>query len=455
MSSARDSDLALSASGLAPKRELFAWAMYDFANSGYTTVVLTAIYSVYFVAAIATTDSSSPGQAELLWTITISLAYFLVLLSAPILGAIADYRAGKKRYLAITTIICVAATLALGWVGPGQIVLAMTFMIIGTTAFALGEGLISAFLPEIAVPAHMGRISGYAWTLGYLGGLVVLFWCLAYVSWAQGQGQLATQYVPVTLWITAASFALAALPTFLWLRERAQPANGRDRPHRVGGRDGGRNYISIGFDRVRQTLRHARQYQDLFRFLTAMAVFYCGIYTVIVLAAVYAKQVMGFDTRETITLILIVNITAAAGAFAFGWVQDKLGSIRTLYLTMLIWIAALLLAFAVRDRGDFWLVANLVGIALGSSQSAGRALVGQLAPAGRSAEFFGLWALAGKLAAIVGPLSYGLITYLTQGNHRAAMLSTTSYFILGLLLLTRINERRGRAAAQGRMTPKS
>jgi len=237
--------------------------------------------------------------------------------------------------------------------------------------------------------------------------------------------------------ITAGAFALAALPTFIWLRERAVAA-----PLAAG-----ESYMHIGFARLRYTFAHVHHYRDLFRFLITLAVFYSGIYTVVVLAAVYAQEVMGFSTQDSIIMILVVNITAALGALGFGYLQDRLGSVRTLALTLLVWITALVIAFFADTRLEFWLAANLIGIALGSSQSAGRALVGQFSPPQRSAEFFGLWALAGKVAAIVGPLSYGLVTYVTEGDHRTAILSTTTFFVVGLLLLLTVNERRGRLAA--------
>ena len=157
---------------------------------------------------------------------------------------------------------------------------------------------------------------------------------------------------------------------------------------------------------------------------------------------------MGFSTQDTIAMILVVNVTAAIGAFVFGWLQDQMGSVKTLAFTLLIWIVALVIAYFNTDRAVFWLVANLIGLALGSSQSAGRALIGQFSPPGRSAEFFGLWGLAVKLAAIIGPFSYGLITFISQGNHRLALLSTTAFFVLGLMLLVTVNETRGRQAAE-------
>ncbi len=422
---------------MVPRREVLAWAMYDFANSGYTTVVLTAVFNAYFVGVVAGNGADKSGAATLLWTMAMAVTNLFVLISAPVLGAIADHGAHKKRFLAFTTVGCVLFTALLGSVGRGDVALGMTCVILATFMFASGENFIAAFLPEIASQKDMGRVSGYGWSLGYLGGLLVLGLCLAYIQWAQGRGAVAEQFVPVTMWITAAMFALAALPTFIWLRERAVPL--RLAP--------GENYFLIGFTRVRHTLAHARHYRDLFRFLVTLAVYYCGINTVVVLAAIYAQEVMGFTMQENIILILVVNVTAAVGALLFGLVQDRIGSVRTLAITLAVWVAALVLAFFIETRAGFWVVANLVGLALGSSQSAGRALVGQFSPPARSAEFFGLWGLAGKLAAVIGPLVYGLVTFLTHGNHRMALLSTAGFFIVGLLLLLTVNERRGRAAA--------
>jgi len=418
------------------RREIFAWAMYDFANSGYTTVVLTAVFNAYFVGVVAGAPETK-GIATLLWTVAMAITNTLVLLTAPVLGAVADHGAHKKRFLAATTIGCVIFTAMLGLVGPGDIVLAMTLVIVATFMFSTGEDFVAAFLPEISNERNIGRISGYGWSLGYVGGLLVLAACLGYIEWARAHERPASEYVPVALWITAAIFAVAALPTFLWLRERARP---QPLPP-------GESYLRLGFRRVGHTLRHARHYKDLFRFLATLAVYYCGVNAVVVLTAVYAQEVMGFTMRDNIVLILVANVAAAIGAFGFGSLQDRLGSVRTLAITLAIWTAALISAYFVDTRAGFWVVANMVGLALGAVQSAGRALVGQFSPPGRAAEFFGLWGLAGKLAAVIGPLSYGLITYLSGGNHRLALLGTSAFFVAGLLMLTSVDERRGRAAA--------
>lgn len=417
-------------------RELWAWALYDFANSGYTTVVLTTIYSAYFVAVIAGGAGLPAGVDTLLWTVAVALANGCVLVSAPVLGAIADYRASKKRFLLITTVGCVTATAALALVGPGQVVAGMLLVVLSAVAFASGENLIAAFLPEIAPPERMGRVSGYGWGLGYAGGLLTLGFCLAYISWASDLGLPATHYVPVTLLVTAGIFALAAAPTFLWLRERAQP---RPLPP-------GLSYLRAGFGQVRTTLGHAAQLPDLFRFLGCLALYQAGVATVVVIAAIYAQEVMGFDSQELIVLVMVVNLTAAVGAFAFGFAQDRFGSVPSLAVGLLVWVTAITVTYFADSEADVWLAGNLMGLAMGATQAGGRALIGQFTPASRSAEFFGLWGLANRAAAILGPISYGAINGLSGGNHRLALLSTLSFFVLGLLVLATVNEGRGKAA---------
>jgi len=426
--------------GAAGRRELLAWALYDFANSGYTTVVLTTIFSAYFVAVVAGgAGGLSSGAATFLWTLAVGIANFTVLVSAPVVGAVADHMAAKKRFLLITTAGCVLSTALLALVGPGEVALGMTLVIVSSVCFASGENLIAAFLPEITSGRRMGRISGYGWSLGYFGGLLTLAICLAYIGWARRQGHAESQFVPVTLLITAGIFALAAAPTFLWLRERAVRSP----------LPGSRLYLRAGFRRVRRTLVEAARLPDLFRFLTALAVYQSGVSTVIVLTAVYAREVLGLESQQLVVLVMVVNLTAAAGAFLFGHVQDSLGSIPTLVITLLIWSGAVALAYAADEPADIWIAGNLIGVAMGASQAVGRALIGRLTPAARTAELFGLWGMVNRLAAIAGPLSYGVIGYLSRGNHRLALLSTLAFFIGGLLLLVRVDEQRGREAALG------
>jgi UMF1 family MFS transporter len=424
--------------GHASRRELIAWAFYDFANSGYTTVVQTTIFNTYFVAIVAGgAGGVSSGTATLLWSLSVGFANFIVMLSAPVVGAMADIRACKKRFLLWSSIGCIVSTALLAQVGPGDYKLGMALVTLSVIMFAYGETLVAAFLPELVPESQMGRLSGYGWGLGYVGGLLTLLLCLGYLRWATQQGLPEAEAVPVTLLITAAIFALAAAPTFIWLRERARP-----QPDVSGER-----ILATGFGRLRHTFREARRFRDLVRFLITLAVYQSGVSTVIVLAAVYAQQVMGFDTQSLIVLIMVINVTAAVGALICGHLQDRIGSVPTLAITLAVWIAALLAAYFAEDRAQMWVVGNMIGVAMGASQSVGRALVSKFSPAERAGEFLGLWGLVNRLSVIIGPLSYGLINYWSGGNHRLSLLSTLAFFALGLLLLTQIDEVRGKEEA--------
>lgn len=410
------------------RREAWAWAGFDFANSGYTTVVITAIYNAYFVAVVA----GNAPWATFVWGSALAFANLLIMLTGPALGCWADRRRGKKRLLILTTAGCVAATAALGLVPPQALTAALALIVLSSYCFGLGENLIAAFLPELARPEGMGRLSGFGWGFGYLGGMLTLGICLAWVGQAQTVGQTAAQFVPGTLWITAVLFILASLPTFLWLRER-------------GGSDA---TAPLRWSLARTSLAH---FVDMRRFLFCLFAYQSGVQAVIALAAVYAEQAMGFTTRESILLILAVNIAAAIGAIAFGFVQDRLGHRKTLVLTLAGWLLTLILVGWAGALADgvalFWVAALLAGLCLGASQSAGRAVVGYLSPPAREAEFFAYWGVAVKFSAILGPLAYGSVVWLSGGEHRLAMFGLAPFFLLGWVLLRRVDIAGGHRIA--------
>jgi len=403
--------------------------MYDFANSGYTTVVLTAVFNAYFVSAIA----GNAPWATFAWTAALSVSYAIVMFLGPLVGAYADAHAAKRRVLLVSTIVCIIGTAALAWAKPGAVQYAVIFIIVSNVAYALGENLVAAFLPELARPEALGKVSGWGWSLGYFGGILALGISLAWVMTAASRGSTTGAAVGGTMLITAAVFALAALPTFLFLKERAAPSAGPQ--------------VGAALARLLETARHARQYRDLVLVFACGTFYQAGVATVIALAAIYAEQVMGFKTQDTIMLILVVNITAAIGAFAFGYAQDRIGKVAALRVTIVGWVVMTVVAYFSTTAALFWVAANLAGLCMGSSQSAGRALVAYLSPQGRSAEFFGLWGVATRLASILGPVTYGAVSWATGGNQRIAILSTTVLFVGGLLLLLPIDMRRGRDAA--------
>ena len=402
-------------------REVWAWAAFDFANSGYTTVVLTAVFNAYFVGVIC----GNASWATLLWTSVIAASNILAIVCMPFIGAATDLKANKKFWTVLTSLLCIAGTVGLAFTGSGTVWLAVFMVIVSNFAYNIGETLNSAFLPEIADEQSMGKVSGCGWSFGYCGGLMTLGLSLCAVLVMQAKGVSAEGYVPYTMVITAVVFFVAAMPLALWLKERAIPRTQA-------------NFWSLVKESQASliaTFKSLPKHKNFAWLVASGLSFQGGIAVVVTLAAVYADQAMGFTPDETILLVLLVNITAAVGAFAFGYVEDRIGHKYALMVTLLIWIAMVAVAYFAQTKPIFWIAANLAGIAMGSSQSAGRALVGVLAPEKDRAAFYSFWNMALWVANIVGPMTYGLITWMTGNDQRLALLCTGMFFVVGLILL--------------------
>lgn len=403
------------------KREVWSWAAFDFANSGYTTVVLTAVFNAYFVSVIC----ADASWATLLWTSVIAASNILAIVLMPLIGAATDLKANKKFWTVLMSVLCIAATVGLAFTGFGTIVWALLMVVVSNFAYNVGETLNSAFLPEIADERSMGKVSGWGWSFGYCGGLLTLGLSLAVVLVMQSKGASAEDYVPYTMLITAAVFFVAALPLALWLKERALP-----RSHASFW-----PLVKESQASLVKTFKSLPQHKNFAWLVASGLAFQGGIAVVVTLAAVYADQAMGFTPDETILLVLLVNITAAIGAFAFGYVEDRIGHKNALIVTLFIWIAMVGVAYFAQTKPIFWIAANLAGIAMGSSQSAGRALVGVLAPEKDRSAFYSFWNMALWIANIIGPMTYGYITWITDNDQRLALLCTGMFFVVGLILL--------------------
>lgn len=410
-------------------REVFAWAMFDFANSSYTTVIVTVAFSVFFTSTVA-----PAGRADLLWGLALGLSNVLVLLTSPLLGAAADESGRKKPFLAATYLSCVGLTAALYFVTPGSVVLAMTLFVLSNIAFAHGENLVAAFLPEISTAETAGRISGLGWGLGYFGGLASLLLIRPLMAAGLDAGNLER-----VRWIwpmTAAFFLVAALPTFLWLRERAP----RDTWQGLG------TYARRGFARIATTARSLGHFRDLARFLGVMFVYSLGFTIAVAFSGVFARTTLGFTANELVALFLVLQLSSAGGAVGFGWLQDRLGARRALQGSLTIWILVGLASAACQTKAQFLFIGLGAGVGIGSLQAATRAVISTFSPPSKSGEFFGFWGLALRAAFALGPIVFGAVSA-ASGSQRVAVLVTTVFFAAGLLGLRRVDHEAGKAAA--------
>jgi len=411
------------------KREIFGWAMFDFANSSYTTVIVTVAFSVYFTRLVAPS-----GRADFLWSLGVTVSNGLVVLLAPLVGAVADDSGRKKTFLFASYLVCVVGTASLWLVRPGMALTGLALFVVSNVAFSFGENFAGAFLPEISTADNIGRISGFGWGLGYFGGLA----CLAAVfPFIRGDFVLANLDNLRLAWpVTAVFFLVAAIPTFVLLKERAPR----------GPRRGLLEHAQVGYARLRETLQSLGHFRQLARFLAVFFVFTGGLAAVIYFSAIYASQTLGFEAIELMVLFMVIQVSSALGALAFGWLQDRFGASPTLRFTLVLWIAVCVAAFFTRDKTVFFAVALAAGLGIGSLQSASRAMVGLFSPLEKTGEFFGFWGLAGKAAFAVGPLVFGALSSLT-GSQRVAILSTAVFFVVGLIGLSWVDEAAGRAAA--------
>ncbi|HET8676065.1 MAG TPA: MFS transporter [Blastocatellia bacterium] len=424
------------------KKEVFGWCMYDAADSAFTTVIVTALYAPYFSKIVVGDPPSADVlwglKGDFLWGIAASISEIIVALVAPILGAIADFSGSRKKFLAACAIIIVFFTASLYIVGPGMAVVGLVLYIIANVGFAGGGVFIDSFLPGISDESNAGRISGIKWAIGYTSGLIAVALCLPLskniVDNPTPEQLSLARLIPV---VVAAYYAVMVIPTFIFLRDRSIP-----RPLPAG-----QSYLTMGFRQLKQTLRHIRRYKELFKLLIAFLIYNDGIVTVIYFAALYATETIGFTAEEVAVMFIAMNVIAAAGAFSFGWVADRIGQKRTIFISLSVWIAAVVLAYFSYSKSSFYLVATLAGVGMGSAQSVTRSLLALFTPKENAAEFFGFLGVAGKALAFLGPIIFGTVSQLT-GSQRPAILSVGIFFVVGMIMLSFVDEKRGKEASK-------
>ena len=403
--------------------------MYDFANSAFTTLIVTFIFSAYFAQVIV----GDEVRGTVIWTRAINISAIVVALTMPVLGAIADFSRRKKRFLLLATLQTLVFTALLFFMQPGMVFLAAVLFIFANVAYEGGQAFYNAFLPEISTSKNMGRISGYGWALGYVGGLLALVIALWMMRALPEEAHL---NVRATILLVALWFGIFSIPTFLFLRER-----GVARQVEPG------TYVREGFRRVGETFRHLRRYREAGKVLLARLIYNDGLVTIFALAGIYAIAVFGFTIEEVIVLGIVANVAAGAGAFVFGFVNDRIGGKWTIAITLIVLSVAGLVGASAETRTGFWAAAMTISLMVGPAQSASRMLLGSMTPEAKHAEFFGFYAFSGKLSSILGPLLFGTVVGAT-GSHRLAMGSMVVFFVVGFVLLMLVDEKAGIEAAR-------
>ncbi len=401
-------------------KNIFGWMAYDFANSSFTTIIVTVVYSVYFKNQVV----GDRADGSFLWGICLAISMFMVAISAPIFGAIADFSRAKKKFLFYNTYLSVIFTLLLGFVGPGSIFTGMLFFILANFGFHSANVFYDSFLPEIAEPEHLGKVSGFGWAFGYVGGLVSLFAALGLHKAGM------TRFVFPMVGVFYGSIAII---TFVLLKEFKRPSKRS-------------NYFRIAYQRIVSSFKSIRSFRDLRNFLLSYFLYNDAIATAIGFTMIYGQERYGMDISESIQVFIFAQITSVLGAFIFGFIADKIGHNKTLSICLLIWLAVIVWAFLSPSKKDYYAVILLAGFAIGSTQANSRAMLASLTPATKHAEFFGFYNVTGRMSAIVGPLLFGLVKKWT-GDIRYSILTVIPFFIVGFVILQLVNEYRGKKVA--------
>ena len=427
------------------RKERIAWYLYDFGNSAYAAVVLLAIYSAYF-------QKSVVGGAEgtKLWGYAVFVAMLVVAMIAPFLGAIADYSGAKKKFLFFFTTQAIIFTGLLFFVVKGSVAMGMIFFILAEIGYRASQVFYNGFLPEIASAEEMGRVAGLGWAIGSSGGILCLVIVLAMIMGSNGSNLM----VRLSFVLTAIFFALAALPIFLWLPERAEK---KKLPP-------GENYWSIALKQLRNTISAAANFSEFLKFMLAFLIYNDGVIMALDFAAILGGVLFGIDQQGLILLMILVQITNVIGAYLFGWMVDRAGGKRTLIFSILLLILDVFWLYFATSALQFYIIASIAGFAMAGIQSTSRTMVGMFSPPGRSAQFYGFFALTGRTSSFIGPAVFGWLAAMMtarylglgmeqnlaeQGGHRVATLSIALFLFIGLLLLLWVNEKKAVAAAKG------
>jgi len=423
-------------------REHLAWYLYDFGNSAYAAVVLLAIYSAYFKGEVV-----GGAEGSRMWGISIGIAMLVVAVISPVLGAIADFSASKKKMLMFYSVMTWVFTALLFFVQKGDIFIGMLFFILAEIGYRSGQVFYNSLLPEIASPEEMGRVSGNGWAIGSLGGILCLIIILPAIMFTEG-----TLMVRLALPFTAIFFAISAIPAILWIKERAKPQKLPE----------GKNYLDVAFSRLATSIRSVREFKEFIKFIIAFLIYNDGILMALDFAAIIGAVLFGMDQQQLIIFMIIVQVTSVAGAYIMAMVGEKLGFKRSLIMSILMMVGVVLGMLFTKTIEGFFVIGALAGFALTGVQSISRTMVGYFAPEGKSAEFFGFFAVAGRTSSFIGPTIYGVLAaeaalwfqargrpelIAEQMGQKIAIGSIAIFLLIGLVILMTVNEAKARSAA--------
>jgi UMF1 family MFS transporter len=417
------------------KKTVYAWAMYDWANSAFATVILATVLPIFYkdVAGI-----NLPGNlATSYWGYTQTIAMIVIAVVSPILGAAADYSDSKKSFLKFFVFLGITGTALLFFVNEGNYLLASFFFIIANIGFSGGNVFYDGFLTDISDSESIDYVSSLGYAAGYLGGGLLLAVNLLMISkpglFGISSVTAATQiaFVTVAIW-----WLVFSLPAFKYLPDSKKKVEKIP----LG------QYTKMAFGRLKSTFSHIRKYRELWKFLLAFWLYNDGIGTIIRMATIYGREV-GIGQTDLIGALLLTQFVGIPFALIFAKIAGKITAKKGIYLALIIYTGITFYGYFLDSALDFWILAGIVGMVQGGAQALSRSLYGAMVPESKSAEFFGFFGVSSKFAAIVGPTIFAYTGQLT-GSSRYGILAVASFFILGMLFLSRVDVEKGKLEAK-------
>ena len=409
-------------------RTIKSWVMYDWANSAFATTIMAAVLPIYYIDALNGTDAD--------WAFTQVVAGAIIALISPLLGAIADHSSSKIPFLRVFALLGALASILLVIPGEGDVLLASAFVVLGMIGFGAGNTFYDALLNDIASPGLRERVSARGFSMGYLGGGILLAANIIMIKkpeWfglADSAAGSQLSFVTVGIW-----WLVFAMPLLTRVKETKSAASVMP----VGQK------IRAGVSRLRETFSRIRQYPELWKFMVAYWFFFDGVNTVIVMATSYGKTI-GIDTGSLITALLITQFVGFPATYAFGQLAVKLGAKRMLFASQGVYVAIVVLGYFMTSALHFYILAALVGLVQGGSQATARSIYSKMIPEGRTAEFNGFLSFTSRFFSFGGPLVFGLVRVFTDSS-RTAILAVAFFFLMGMLLLSFVNTEKGEAEA--------
>lgn len=427
------------------EKSVFAWYMYDWANSAFATTVIAAILPIYFATVIVPSDGwifrlgviEITTNSTTLWAFLSGVTALFVFTTAPVLGAISDISESKKKFLMTFCLGGSLFTTLLFFCRSGDVWITMIFFFLANACFISANIFYDAFLPHVAPKEELDHVSGTGYAYGYLGGGLQFLLCMILILSHKKLGIEKDLAVRISLLFSGIWWAGFSIITFIWLRE---PRNSRNSSTQSSVGNDSWTYLKMGILRTWHTILSVRKHRNLAIFLMAFMFYNDGIHTVIRMAALYGKDELGLTNETLMGTLLLVQFIGIGGALFFSRISRAYGAKSTLILVLFLWLGILCYAYLMSTAFDFWILGMAVGLVLGGSQAISRSLYGAMIPAKESAEFFGFYSVFEKFSAIWGPFLFGIIRQIT-GTSRLAILSLVVFFIIGIALLCFVDEK--------------